>query len=69
MLGRVPRGLQPEEVALLDQLLCFKEAPQVEDLPSGQADETAHGEYTEVQNTRVGRLWWEEAEWHRRMEH
>lgn len=56
MLGRVPRGLQPEEVALLDQLLCFKEAPQVEDLPSGQPDETAHGEYTEVQNTRVGRL-------------
>lgn len=41
---------------LLDQLLCLEEAPQVEDLPCSQTDETAHGEYAEVQHTSVGGL-------------
>lgn len=44
-------------ITLLNQLLCLEEAPQVEDLPCGQADETAHGEYAEVQHTCVGGLW------------
>lgn len=43
--------------ALLDQLLCLEEAPQVEDLPCSQPNETAHGEYAEVQHACVGGLW------------
>lgn len=43
--------------ALLNQLLCLEEAPQVEHLPRGQPDQATHGEHAEVQNTRVGGLW------------
>lgn len=48
--GRSPGG----KPALLDQLLCLEEAPQVEHLPCSQPNETAHGEYAEVQHTCVG---------------
>lgn len=43
--------------ALLDQLLCLEEAPQVKHLPRGQPDQTTHGEHAEVEDTRVGGLW------------
>lgn len=43
-----------ERVALLDQLLSLEETPQVEDLPCGQPNQTAHGEYAEVQHACVG---------------
>ena len=42
---------------LFDELFCLEEASQVENLPGGQANETAHGEDAEVKHTRVGRLW------------
>lgn len=42
--------------ALLDQLLCLEEAPQVKHLPRSQPNETAHGEYAEVQYACVGGL-------------
>lgn len=48
--------------ALLDQLLCLEEAPQVKHLPRGQPDQAAHGEHAEVENTRVGGLWKSEGE-------
>lgn len=38
---------------LLNQLLGLEEATQVENLPGGQSDETAHGENAEVQNPGV----------------
>lgn len=41
---------------LLNQLLGLEEAAQVEDLPRGQTNQTAHGEDAEVQHTRVGGL-------------
>lgn len=41
---------------LLDELLGFEEAAQVEDLPCGQTNQTTHGEHAEVQHTRVRRL-------------
>ena len=41
---------------LFDELFCLEEASQVENLPGGQANETAHGEDAEVKHTRVGRL-------------
>lgn len=43
--------------ALLDQLLCLEEAPQVKHLPRGQADQATHGEHAEVEDTRVCGLW------------
>ena len=43
---------------LLDEFLCFEEPAQVEDLPRSQTQETAHAEYTEEQDTAVGRFWW-----------
>lgn len=48
--------------ALLDQLLCLEEAPQVKHLPRGQPDQAAHGEHAEVEHTRVGGLWESEEE-------
>ncbi len=56
LAGSFPQGIELE-AALLDQLLCLEEAPQVEDLPCGQPNETAHGEYAEVQHACVGGLW------------
>lgn len=41
---------------LLDELLGFEEAAQVEDLPCGQTNQTTHGEHAEVQHTCVRRL-------------
>lgn len=34
-------------VCLFDELLCLEEAPEVQHLPGGQAQETAHREDTE----------------------
>lgn len=42
------------DTALLDQLLCLEEAPQIKHLPRGQPNETTHGEYAEVENTCIG---------------
>lgn len=38
---------------LLNQLLGFEEATQVEDLPGGQTNEAEHGEDAEVQDPSV----------------
>lgn len=51
---RFPRG--KELVTLLDQLLCLEETPQVKHLPCSQPNETAHGEYAEIQHACVGWL-------------
>lgn len=45
------------DASLLNQLLCLEEASQVEDLPGGQANQTAHREDAEVQDACVGGLW------------
>jgi hypothetical protein len=42
--------------SLLYEFLGLEEAPQVQHLPSGQSQETAHAEDAEVEHTAVGRL-------------
>lgn len=51
-LGGGGGGLVP----LLNQFLGLEETTQVENLPGGQSDETAHGENAEVQNPGVCRF-------------
>lgn len=43
-------------VCLFDELFGFEVSSQVENLPDGQAEQTAHTEYAEVENFGVGRL-------------
>lgn len=43
--------------SLLDQLLGLEESPEIENLPRGQTEQTAHAEDAEEQNSVVGRFW------------
>jgi hypothetical protein len=45
--------VKTETVILLDQLLGLEEAPQIEHLPGGQSQETAHAKNAEVQHTAI----------------
>ncbi len=40
----------------LDEFLGLEESAEIENLPSSQTQQTAHGEYTEVQHSGMGGL-------------
>ena len=55
-LDRDGGGCLPER-SLFDELLGLEIASQVEDLPDGEAEKTAHAEDAEVEDFGVGGLW------------